>query len=285
MPKKIALVILTLLLVACGKERVVESIFEPTSTSSSARIVATDVSDGSSFVQTVLAEKSDGIPPSSLSVPILVYHHIRDTSPWDPSTWSWKMSVSPDIFEQQMDWIVDHNYTTITLDEYVAIREGRMTAPEKAVVITFDDNQLSTYDIGVPIMAARKIRAVFYLVANRIENSAFIGNAQIPDLLAKGMDIQSHTFSHPNLTNLSDEELDAQLVDSKRILEAATGRPVRHIAYPLTAHNTKVREHTEAAGYTTGTIMDPRNATLDSGMYKLPRIMMTDTTDLSAVLP
>jgi peptidoglycan/xylan/chitin deacetylase (PgdA/CDA1 family) len=222
----------------------------------------------------------------SLKIPILVYHHIRDTKPYSPSTWSWKMSVSPKIFDAQMQWLVDHNYTTIDLNTYVAIMQSKQAPPEKPVVITFDDNNLSQYELGLPILEKNGQVAVFYLITDKLSQKSGVINADIAKIMSdKGMDIESHTLDHVVLTQINAARLASELVDSKKRLEEIIGKPVLHVAYPGTAHNKTVREATAKAGYVTGSIMDPRDATPADDFYKLPRIMMTDTTDLKKVLP
>lgn len=44
--------------------------------------------------------------------------------------------------------------------------------------------------------------------------------------------IQSHTVNHPILTNLSDENLKMELIESKRILEEIVGYPIDTFSYP-----------------------------------------------------
>ncbi len=250
--------------------------------SSKARAVRSSVSSKSASSVTVAKPLT---PPTNLRIPILVYHHIRENQGWGPDTWSAKMSVSPKGFEKQMLWLSDHNYTSINLDTYVQIMKGERQGPQKPVVITFDDNVLSAYELGVPIMEKYGMMGVFYLVADRIDSKTMINRERAQDLLKRGMDIQSHTLAHRVLTALPVEELDRDLKESKRILEELTGKPVLHVAYPGTAHNATVREHAAKAGYITGTIMDPRAATEKDDLMKLPRIMMIDSTDLKKVLP
>jgi peptidoglycan/xylan/chitin deacetylase (PgdA/CDA1 family) len=224
-------------------------------------------------------------PPTNVHIPILVYHHIRQQEGWSPATWSWKMTVSPEVFEKQMQWLADRSYTAVNLDTLVEIVEGERVGPLKPVVITFDDNQLNSYENGLPILERYGHTAVFYLITNRLDQSNVINRERALDLLARGMDVQSHTVTHAGLTSLSVAQVDWQLQESKRVLEELTGRPVRHVAYPLTAHNATVRARAQAAGYVTGTIMDPRPVTDGFDLLKLPRIMMTDTTDLERTLP
>lgn len=224
-------------------------------------------------------------PPSNKAIPILVYHHVRSTKGMDKSTWTWKMSVAPDIFEKQMKYLQDSGYTAIDLTTYARIMKGETDGPAKPVVITFDDNQPSQYDVALPILEKYGHMAVFYMVSNRIGTKGFLSAEQILDMQKRGMDIESHTISHRVLTALPAAEVERDLKESKRVLEELLGRPVLHLAYPGTAHNQTVRDRAKAAGYVTATIMDPRTATEKDDFFKLPRIMMTDDSSLSKVLP
>ncbi len=224
-------------------------------------------------------------PPTELTVPILVYHHIRPTKGYSKETWSYKMSVSPTVFETQMQWLLDQGYTTISLTTLAEMRAGTRLGPTKPVVITFDDNQMSAYDLALPVLVKNNQMAVFYLITNRLDNSDSIGAAQIPALMAAGMEIGSHTVTHADLVRVSDTQLATEMADSRTALEALTGSPVLHLAYPLTSQNERVRTAAQAAGYTTATVMDPRSSTMKDSPWKLPRIMMTDDTNLARILP
>lgn len=184
-----------------------------------------------------------------------------------------------------MQWILDHGYTTIDLDTAAEILQGKRAGPTKPLVITFDDNNRSQYERAFPVLRDLGLTATFYLVTNRLQNKSFILEDEIRAMAHAGMSIQSHTITHSTMTALNFLTLDKELQESRATLEAITGTPVLHVAYPSTAQNTTVREHTKNAGYTTGTIMDPRNATAKDDLFKLPRIMMTDDTNLQNVLP
>lgn len=194
------------------------------------------------------------------------------------------MSVSPKVFESQMQWLVDQGYTTIDLDTAIDVLAGKRSDIAKPVVITFDDNQLSAYDLAVPILKRNRQIAVFYLIANRLKHHGMIDESRVKNLVEAGMDIQSHSVTHSIMTKLTIKKLDQELGQSKEIIEAVTGKKVRHLAYPLTAQNKMVRERVKAAGYASATIMDPRVATSKDDLLKLPRIMMTDETEMSRIL-
>ncbi len=221
----------------------------------------------------------------NVAIPILVYHHIRANEGWAPSTWSAKLSVSPENFAKQMQWLTDHSYTPVTLDTLARILGGDMQGPEKPIVITFDDNQRSSYEIAFPILKEHWFTGVWYLVSNRLDLPTFILRDEVKEMADAGMDIQSHSVTHAWLTRFTGEALMRELAGSKKELEDLTGKPVRHLSYPSVMHNATVREAARQAGYLTGTTMDPRRLTEKDDWMTLPRIMMTDWTDLARVLP
>ncbi len=224
-------------------------------------------------------------PGKKFSIPILVYHHVRPQQGWAKSTWSWKMTVTPATFEKHMKWLADNNYTSIDLTTMTKILKGELQGPVKPVVITFDDNNLNAYENALPVLKKYYQKAVFYQVSNRLKNPGTIDEARTKELVKAGMFVESHTVSHSTLTYLSRKRLDEELTESRKTLEALTGKPVLHLAYPSTAQNALVRERAKAAGYLTASIMDPRPVTEKDDWFKLPRIMMTDDTNLAKVLP
>ena len=76
--------------------------------------------------------------------------------------------------------------------------------------------------------------------------------AQVRDMARSGIEIGSHTVSHPNLTQLSDTALDFELRESRRIIEERLERDVTTLAYPIgtaSAFDERVVRHARQAGY------------------------------------
>jgi len=55
---------------------------------------------------------------------------------------------------------------------------------------------------------------------------------EVSELHSAGIEIGSHTVSHPFLSCLSDEQLESELVESKRRIETEIGSPVVSLSYP-----------------------------------------------------
>ncbi len=78
------------------------------------------------------------------------------------------------------------------------------------------------------------------------------------DLTRKGVEIASHTVSHPHLPALSDTELRAELTQSKQRMEDELGRQCRFVAYPYGHDDVRVHKAAKAAGYVGAFSLDGR---------------------------
>ena len=68
-------------------------------------------------------------------------------------------------------------------------------------------------------------------------------------VVADGVEVGSHTITHPRLPSLSDVELERELNASRRRFEDELGRPCRFLAYPYGEENRRVHDAARAAGY------------------------------------
>ncbi|HYX53766.1 MAG TPA: polysaccharide deacetylase family protein [Candidatus Limnocylindrales bacterium] len=100
-----------------------------------------------------------------------------------------------------------------------------------------------------------------------------------PELITIG----SHTFSHPILTTLSDDQLDFELRESRRILEEKLDREVGYFCYPNGSYDARVHRAVRAfysAALTTESGLVTNNSSHD--LHRLPRIPAAETTALMA---
>ena len=91
---------------------------------------------------------------------------------------------------------------------------------------------------------------------------------ELRESAAMGVDIGSHTVSHPHLTRLGDSELKRELEVSKERIEDELRRPCRFFAYPYGEHDSRVRAAARTAGYEGAFALRARRG--DS--YALPRV-------------
>lgn len=109
--------------------------------------------------------------------------------------------IPQQLFKQQMKYIKDNGYSTITLNQlYEFIMENK-PLPKKSVVITFDDGYLNSYQYAYPILKEFNLKATVFAIPNTIDKSKnHMTSNQLKELQANGIDIQSHTLDHEKLT-------------------------------------------------------------------------------------
>ena len=104
--------------------------------------------------------------------------------------------------------------------------------------------------------------------------------SQLSDLADAGVGIGAHSCSHPQLDQLPDSRLEAELRVSKEILESKLGRPVMGIAYPFGYSNVRVRRMARSVGYKYACVVGNRTLNLSDDLFALPRLTISRSTHL-----
>src|SRR5438270_7065110 len=197
-------------------------------------------------------------PPSAPSsgdygATVLCYHIVE--SPQDP-----RMEVSRETFRQQMRYLAMTGYNVIPLRElYDYVTGKRASLPRNAIVVTIDDGWRSTYTEVFPEMKRYGFPFTVFVYPKIIGQTArALTWKQIREMSDAGVDIESHSLTHPFLTRRRHTELDQraysgwlerELIDSKRMIEHATGKPVLFLAYPFGDYDHYLVDNVGRAGY------------------------------------
>jgi peptidoglycan/xylan/chitin deacetylase (PgdA/CDA1 family) len=215
-------------------------------------------------------------------VPCLLYHQLqpagRPTDEIDPV-----YVCYADRFSEQMGYLRSAGYTTLTLDDLMAARDDPRRLPDKPVLITFDDGFASNYDLAFPVLRRNGQRATIFMTPDRtshnFRNFAHLDrpldDAQLAELSAAGIDIQSHGLTHRFMTELSDAELRHELGAPRDMLQKVTGRPIRYLAIPGGAYDGRVRRAAREVGYAAVFCMRKGSAGLKGDPFRLPRMVVS----------
>lgn len=188
----------------------------------------------------------------SLKIPIFIYHSVRPYTSGE-STIQDTYDITPQLFEQQLAYLHDHNFTAISLDDLAKDVTSGTTSPiQKPVILTFDDGWENQYTYAFPLLKKYHMTATFYVFADPIgKKKHFLTWNQLREMDEAGMVIASHTLSHPYLQNLSADELKKEIVESKHILETELAKPILHFASPFGYTSPEIIEIIKDAGYKT----------------------------------
>jgi peptidoglycan/xylan/chitin deacetylase (PgdA/CDA1 family) len=99
-------------------------------------------------------------------------------------------------------------------------------------VLSFDDGHVSSHDVIFPLLAERGWPGTFFVVASWVGTRNALTWAQLRTMADAGMEIGSHSLTHPFLHELSAAEIRREFGDSKRMLEDGLGRAVEIASLP-----------------------------------------------------
>lgn len=225
--------------------------------------------------------------PRRCGTPILMYHSLSnecgDRHPY------FETNTAPEAFAAHMRYLSENGYQTVGLAEAVS---GPPREDQRKVVITFDDGYRDFHTEGLPVLAKYGFRATMFVVSEfASRGKAASGKPcmrwqEIREAQLCGIEIGSHTVSHPELYKLSHSELRRELAISKQSIEMETGAAVDSFAYPYAfpEHRqtflTTLRELLQRFGYKRGVCTSVGTARPSSDPFFMPRIPVNSHDDL-----
>jgi peptidoglycan/xylan/chitin deacetylase (PgdA/CDA1 family) len=168
-------------------------------------------------------------------------------------------TVAPAHFRDQMAFLADDGWTSLTVSDYVACVLGAKALPERAVVVTFDDGFADFAEHAAPVLTENKVAATLYVSTAYVGGtSSWLGPdgeqpmltwSDIEDVAALGVEIGAHGHEHVPLDELAAPAAQANVIESKNRLEHALGLPVESFAYPHGYHSRGIKEMVRLAGF------------------------------------
>ncbi|WP_156815567.1 polysaccharide deacetylase family protein [Pseudanabaena sp. PCC 6802] len=179
-------------------------------------------------------------------VPIIMYHDITAVKQVD---WD----VTPEELALHFQAIQDAGMTPISMDRLVDHLRTGASLPEKPVLLTFDDNYLGQYQYAFPLLRQYNYPAVWSVhtgYVGKLEGKPKATWDQLREMQQSGLiTIASHTVNHLNLSDLDDDKITKELVDSKQTLERELGIPIQYFTYPEGSYSDRVKEKVKEVGY------------------------------------
>jgi peptidoglycan/xylan/chitin deacetylase (PgdA/CDA1 family) len=189
-------------------------------------------------------------PPRVARVPILMYHYVSVLPP-DADKVRMDLTVSPDAFQTQMDYLTTNGYHPIRLSDLADYLLDGAPLPDKPIVLTFDDGYADNYANVFPTLRIRKFPATFFIITEFVNESrwGYLSWAQLAEMVKGGMEIGSHSLDHPSLYRKSRSFQDSEIAGSKRMIEANLPVTVVSFSYPSGDYDANTLAALRAAGY------------------------------------
>lgn len=213
-------------------------------------------------------------------VPVLVYHNIVEE---DEDKLNDQDALTVKEFAEQLKYLKDNGYTTISLEELYKWKKGEIDIPEKSVVITFDDGYTSFKYLAQPILQQYNCKATCFIIGNitgivtpeyEKNKYAVIGLDEVKNK-TNNITYGSHTFDFHNQTSegrpiVTEKKYEEIKEDTKKF--NSTVFEAKYLAYPYYTYTKEYVKVLKEEKYNLAFAGEDETATKNVNNYKVPRI-------------
>lgn len=205
---------------------------------------------------------------------VLCYHAVSDS-------WPDELAVPSRLLEEHITGLLRRGYRGVSAADAVAGRP-------RSLHVTFDDAYKNVTE-GLAVLERLRVPATVFACSGFAEDGrpldvpelavearsypsemVTMSWEELRGLADRGVEIGSHTITHPHLTRLTDRELREELEDSRTRIEDELGRPCTLLAYPYGENDDRVREGARRAGYAAAFALRETFSPPDT--FALPRV-------------
>lgn len=218
---------------------------------------------------------------------ILLYHRVNDLT--DDT-----LTTGVRRFVEHM-LVLGKYYSVIPTSALVGKLKAGERLPSGSVAIHFDDGYRDVCTEASRVLAELGFPAACFVASGYVDTDRTfphdangcpwvlenLRRAELVELTRRGFEIGSHTINHVDLGQCPDDVAEREVVQSRRNLEAITGRPVTLLSYPF-GQSTNIRspvvELIRRSGYETLFSADGGYVTGRLDPFHLPRVGVSGHT-------
>lgn len=113
-----------------------------------------------------------GTNPQKLDcVTVIMYHHFITEQDIKNGVKFNEYSISPEDFEEDLKYLKNNGYTTITSDDLAEYLHGRKPLPAKAILLSIDDGSEGVYTNAWPLLKKYRMKADLNVIGERIDEA------------------------------------------------------------------------------------------------------------------
>lgn len=209
-------------------------------------------------------------------VPILMYHQFT-TKPEGESSWLRGNYAYIGDFEQHMEHIATTSFYLPTWDELSAFIDGRLYLPQRSVIVTDDDCDISWLQLGIPIVVEKKVLSTAFCITidgTGPSPSPYVQQrSHTHDMHRAGADGKGRIVSLPVPEIVADMQASAAVLGVKQVM-----------AYPFGHYNDTAKEGLREAGWEMARTIDPGYVTIGTDKLALPAVRINYGMGVDALI-
>lgn len=207
---------------------------------------------------------------------VFMYHAVTERAA-DPG-----LCISVERFESQMSYLKLRGLRGVSMQE---LRRSKSGSARNLVGLTFDDGYQNFLDNALPVLESFGFSATVFAVTGMLgEQNRWVDDDTDPpprmdllgpeglrELVERGVEVGSHTMTHPRLGEIEPVRLDEEVTDSRGVLREILGTPVEGFCYPYGSLNEASAQAVRKAGYAYACAYKVR---VERSVYDLPRLFV-----------
>ena len=206
------------------------------------------------------------------TVPILMYHYIRELPANTPDRIGYGLSIPPVTFDQQLAYLARAGFHGVTMSQVTNHVLTGAPLPPRPIALTFDDGYSDFYTAALPLLQRYHFTATTFLVVNFLGRPQYMSWQQALQLPNDGIEVGAHTLDHVDLAIQPLATATREIRDSGLILRQRFGVPVQAFAYPSGRYDAAVLRIVAASGFTSAVTTNYGSSYTRAELLTLPRV-------------
>lgn len=230
--------------------------------------------------------KNNNSGENATSVPVLIYHHFlidEDKAKYEPTK---DYSVSLSVFEEQLKYLKDNGYKSLTPSEMLCWKKNECKIPLKSFMITIDDGQKSVMKYAYPLLKKYGFTALSFVISSRIGDYGEWDPSTYQYLSADDLKYNGVIYfgSHSDdMHRYVDDKKRLYTMSYKEIyddVKLSMGKiNTKYFAYPFNTYNKDFTKALENAGYQLAFRGQSRKTIQSENRYMISRIFVSDNME------
>jgi peptidoglycan/xylan/chitin deacetylase (PgdA/CDA1 family) len=216
-------------------------------------------------------------------IPILMYHYVS-VPPEGADIYRQDLSVTPEHFREQMEWLKASGYEAVSLYHLIyALNIGWPPLPDRPIILTFDDGYVDNYQNAFPILKEVGYTATFFVLTDVTDRSepGYMTWDMLKEMSRAGMGIEVHGREHVEMIGRDRDWLLFHLLGPAQTIEANLGYQPRFVAYPSGQYDELVMTTAHELGYWGGiTTVNGMHHTKEN-LFEIQRLRVRGEWDLA----
>ncbi len=169
--------------------------------------------------------------------------------------------TAPKKFEKQISYLLKKGFSFYTASELVTHYKNHGEFPKHSAAITFDDGWKDNFTNAFPVLKKHGVKTTIFLVPSCIgqttakvtadgeDTRGHLSETDILEMSASGIEFGSHSFNHKLFHQISQQEIEFEVTESKKTIENLTQKECSVFAYPAGFFTAYAKDAIKNAGF------------------------------------